>query len=202
MKETEDTIITQNWLKSIYGHNPLFTIDLTGKENTIKGLIQALQIELRVTVNGIWENETTEAFEELFPDGLSAETDSSEDNRVINIIYILQGAFYTAREISPGGMDGYFGEGLTTAIKTFQKQAGLTEDGIVKAYLLKAILSLDSYELEEEGDSQVRIIQQNLNHKYCNYIGLIPTNGIYDRRTNDALRKIIQIEMNAIGNEL
>ena len=201
MGKNETMIIAQNWLKSRYEKHHLFTTKLIGKENIIKGLIQALQIELGVISDGFWNDNTTKAFEEVFPNGLIEETETDINSRIINIIYILQLGFYVAREIPAGGIDGYFGESLTTAVKVFQEQAGVKEDGIVRAYLFKAILSTESYRLDEKGDYQIREIQQNLNEKYHNVIGLIPTNGIYDTRTNNALKKIVQIEIDSLEDK-
>lgn len=201
MKEKGAIEIVQNWLGFTYKNHPLFTIKLTKEENIIEGLIRGLQIELGIPANGIWNKDTTDAFEHLFPNGLSQETKCATDRRIINIIYILQGGFYIARGISPGEMNGCFGDDLTIAIKKFQEQAGLEQDGIVKAYLLKSILSLDSYELDQDGDQEIREIQQNLNHKYYNEIGLIPTNGIYDVKTNMALRRVIEIELGSMEND-
>lgn len=201
MEKNEAIIIAQNWLKSKYEKHHLFTTKLTEKESIIKGLIHALQIELGIISDGIWNDNTTNVFEQLFPNGLSKETETDINSRMVNIIYILQLGFYVAREISAGGIDGDFGEGLTTAVKVFQEQAGVKQDGIVRAYLFKAILSTESYTLDEKGDYQIRTIQQNLNYKYHNVIGLIPTNGIYDRRTNNALKKIVQMELDSLSDK-
>ena len=56
---TTDTMLiaTQEWLKSIYGELYNFAeieAGETGRAETIKYLIKALQIELRTTVDGIW----------------------------------------------------------------------------------------------------------------------------------------------------
>lgn len=192
-------IATQDWLHTTYGNNSLFTINVptdgTGRADTIKGLIQALQIELGVEADGIWGKNTANAFDQLFPNGLSEATEVNTNTTIMHIIYILQGGFYTSRGIPPGGLDGAFGETLTAAVKTFQGQVGIEQNGIVKSYLLKVILTTDSYELEDEGDSQIRIIQQSLNNRYYEALGIIPTNGIYERETNAVLIKAIQTEI-------
>lgn len=139
---------------------------------------------------------TSDLYEALFPNGLSQTTEITDSQKLSRIIYILQGGFYTARGISPGGLDGIFGNSLTNAIKTFQSQAGITQDGIVTSYLMKAILTTDSFELDSsKGDNNIRGIQQALNAKYYPSIDIIPTNGIYERQTNRALIKALQLEL-------
>lgn len=201
MGEDEMLIATQNWLVSTYGNNNQFTINVptdgTGRGITIKALIQALQIELEVNADGIWGNNTANAFDNLFPNGLSEQTEVNSNQTIINIIYIIQGGFYTSRGISPGGLDGAFGSNLKAAVQAFQGQAGVSQSGIVKAYLLKAILTTDSFLLVTNGDSNIRQIQMALNNNYGETIGLIATNGLYLRTTNKALIKAIQIEVNA-----
>ena len=85
----------------------------------------------------------------------------------------MQGGFY-CRGIDPYGFNGVFGNGLTDAVKTLQSQAGLeNQNGIITSLILKAILSTDAYTLVSNGDTKVRQIQQDLNRKYYEYIGLI-----------------------------
>ncbi len=188
-------VATQEWLKNTYGDRVDVPTDGTERAKTIKGLIKALQIELNITADGSWGNNTSNAFDSLFTNGLSQQTEVNTNSTIMHIIYIIQGGFYTARGIAPGGLDGCFGETLTSAIKTFQGQVGINQDGVIKSYLLKAILTTDSYELSSQGDSNIRDIQQSLNNKYYNLIGLIPTNGVYERTTNTAIIKAMQIEL-------
>ena len=201
MAVDEMLVETQRWLHAIYGENPLFTIDVptngTGRGTTIKGLIQALQIEVEAEADGIWGGGTSSQFNSLFPSGLSSSTVLENEDKLKRIVCILQGAFYTARGIIPGGLDGAFGNNLTSAVKKFQEQVGVTQDGIVRGYLMKAILTTDSYLLVSGGDENIRTIQRDLNNKYGDKIGLIATNGLYEKKTNKALISAIQIEVNS-----
>ena len=161
MAVDEMLVETQRWLHRIYGENPLFTIgvptDGTGRGTTIKGLIQALQIEVETVADGIWGGGTSTQFNSLFPSGLSSSTVLEDGDKLKRIVCILQGAFYTARGIIPGGLDGAFGNNLTSAVKKFQEQVGVTQDGVVRGYLMKAILTTDSYILVSGGDENVKI---------------------------------------------
>lgn len=197
MNKNKNMEILQKWLKSAYGNNPIFTNELNGIENILKGLIQGLQIELGITIEGVWNKETLDTFEKMFPEGLNIKTVKNK-----NIISIVKGGIYVVRNISIDEINGDFSEDLIIAIKIFQKQIGLIENGIITAQLLKAILSLTSYELDKDGDKEIREIQQNLNRKYHKYIGLIQTNGIYGTETNRALRKVIEMELGAIENNI
>lgn len=186
---------TQKWLNETYGSNPNFVkVDedgVTGR-GTVKGLIRGLQIELgESTIDGIIGDATCEKFDAMFPNGLSQNVINPNEN----IVYIIQGGFY-CRGIDPHGFNGIFGNGLTDAVKTLQSQAGLENlNGIITPMILKAILTTDAYTLLSNGDAKIREIQQALNRKYYLYIGLIPTNGIYDRKTNRALIKALQKEI-------
>lgn len=193
-------IATQEWLKSTYGDTIDVPTDGTGRAVTIKGLIKALQLELSLSADGIWGNDTASSFDKLFPDGLNEnsyinETDDYIKYKIINIIYILQGGFYTSRGINPGGLNGEYTDSTRLAVQRFQAQVGIEQTGKVKSYLLQAILTTDVYELQEGGDENTRVIQQELNKKYYDTIPLIPTNGIYERATNIALIKAIQKEL-------
>jgi peptidoglycan hydrolase-like protein with peptidoglycan-binding domain len=82
-----------------------------------------------------------------------------------------------------------------TAIKKFQSDAGLTvQDGITTPMIFKALLNTDAFILISGGDSNIRIIQRNLNRDYNSVIGLIPSDGVYSRSTNVALIKALQHE--------
>lgn len=199
-----DTMLTatKEWLKEVYGKNPLFTIDLdaTTEKNeramTIKALIQALQIEIGVTADGVWGALTTAYFATLFPDGLGENTEISNTVVLNHIVHILQGGFYTSRGIAPGGLDGKFGAGLTDAVKKFQAQVGIEQNGVVREYLMKSILTTDSYTKDStKGDENIVSIQKQINNKYCNILGIIPTNGVYSKATNKALISILQHEL-------
>lgn len=71
--------------------------------------------------------------------------------------------------------------------------AGLTPDGIMTAMLMKALLDMSAFALL--GDTNIRIMQQELNRKYNSYFGLLPCDGIYQRETNEALIYALQAEI-------
>ena len=184
----------QQWLNTTYGNtSDWITIDEDGITGgaTVKALIRGLQNELNLTVDGIMGVGTKTAFDNKFPQGLSENT--VRDNSTINIIYILQGGLW-CRGINPHTFDGFFGIYLTDAVSEMQEEIGLlTNDGIVNAMIMEAVLTTDAFTLITQGDNNIRIIQQSLNRNYGNIIGsYIPSNGLYERKTNEGLIKAIQ----------
>lgn len=177
----------QHWLNTTYGNNPNYT---TIKEDgvtggtTVAALITALQIEIGISApDGVLGPATQAACPTL-----------SSTSGTKNEICILQGALY-CKGYNPNGIDGVYGNGVITAIKKFQSDAGLTtQDGITTPMIFKAILNTDAYTLISGGDSNIKTIQQNLNRDYNSIIGLIPSNGVYSKSTNVALIKALQHE--------
>lgn len=184
----------QSWLNTTYENIPNWVrIDEDGMTGggTVKALIRALQYELNLNVDGVFGNGTKSAFNERFKQGLSESTTINSSTE--KIIYILQGGFW-CRGINPETFNGFFGVQLTEAVGEMQVQIGLeTINGVVDGMLMEAILTTDAFTLVSGGDNNIRIIQQSLNKNYSTIIGsYIPTNGIYERKTNEGLIKAIQ----------
>ena len=185
----------QIWLNSTYvGINGWVNVDedgFTGGE-TVSGLIRALQHELNTSMDGILGEETMNLFNRNFPNGLSIESQSQYSN----INYIINGGFY-CRGIDPISFSDSFTEGTKVAVQTLQEQIGLSsQNGVINAKLMKAILTTDAFTLIALGDSNIRIMQRDLNNKYGNYLEkYIPTNGVYDRYTNNGIIRAIQSEI-------
>ncbi len=177
----------QSWLNTTYGNNPNYTTipedGVTGG-TTVAALITALQIEIGISpADGVFGPATMAACPTLPKTGAPK-----------NEVFILQGALY-CKGYNPNGLDGGYGNGVITAIKQFQSDAGLsTQDGITTPMIFKALLNTDAFVLISGGDSNIRTIQKNLNRDYNSIIGLIPTDGVYGKSTNVALIKALQHE--------
>ncbi|QUF65649.1 glycoside hydrolase domain-containing protein [Bacillus atrophaeus] len=186
----EMVLQTQEWLNETYGGKHGYnTVEENGKTGwqTIYGLTRALQIELGISEPADNFGPTTQ---KLFKP-LKRQAPDSEPN---NMNYILQGAL-RCKGFSPGGFTGVFFEQTENAVKKFQKAAGLTtQDGVVTALIMKALLDMSAFRLVPGGNSRVRQIQQNLNRDYNDYIGLMPCDGLYARDTNKALIYALQKE--------
>ncbi|OAZ67910.1 uncharacterized protein SRCM100169_01067 [Bacillus siamensis] len=186
----EMVLETQQWLNETYkgrhGYNKVPENGKTGWD-TIYGLTRALQIELGISEPADNFGPTTQRlFKPL--------KKQAPDSKPTNMNYILQGALW-CKGFNPGGFSGVFYENTESAVKEFQKAAGLTkQDGIVTALIMKALLDMSAFRLVAGGDKKIRQIQQNLNRDYNDYIGLMPCDGLYARDTNKALIYALQKE--------
>ena len=183
---------TQQWLNSTYpGVISVAEDGITGW-GTVRGLIKALQIELNVAADGILGDATLSAFSPLSP---SSDSDVPTINRQI---HILQGALYCKGQgLDPVYFNGVYTTSTLNAVKKLQMYAGLSaaeQTGVADAEVMEALLNMDAYTLLQNGDSNIRTIQQSLNNKYHTTIGLIPCDGIFTKRTQRALISGLQIE--------
>ncbi len=190
----------QIWLNSVYKDNEDWVTikedGITGN-NTVAGLIRALQIELGVDVDGAMGPGTKTAFDEMYPNGLSKDITPSTQ-KMKNINFIINGGLF-CRGIS-GNWDDMeiFSAETETGIILMKSQLGVENpNGIVRAIDVKAILTTEAYTTTgDEYNIKVREIQQELNRKYLNMMGdYLATNGLYDRNTNNAIKKAVQFEI-------
>lgn len=185
----------QIWLNNTYGsYQGWVYLEEDGYTGvgTVSGLVRALQYELGSDMDGIFGIGTMNLYNSRFPNGISIQTENQNNN----INYIINGGFF-CRGIDPGTFSGTFTERTKYAVETLQGQIGLdVQNGIVNAKIMRAILTTDAFTLISGGDNNIRIIQRSLNNKYGNYLDrYIPTNGIYDRYTNEAIIRAIQAEI-------
>lgn len=189
---------TQQFLNAMYGHNTGYNVisenGLTGW-TTIYALTRALQIELGITSNADSFGPTTRTrFSQRFPNGIQQQADgaSHEDN----IYAIIQGALW-CKGYSTGanGITKHFYGGTGGAVKSLKEDAGLiVPSSTVTLNVMIALLSMNQYVplYLQGGTNQIRNIQQRLNNKYENYIGLAPCDGLYGREMNKALIIVLQ----------
>jgi len=189
---------TQQWLNRTYSHIasfPIVTMDGKTGQATFRSLIWALQYELHLSIiDGIFGNATLNALSQQYP---TIQENSAAAPQ--NVIYILQGSLW-CKGISPGGFTGIFGPNTASAIRWFQSDAGVTVDGIVRPYVLQAIMNTDSFSFsatDEVFDTYRHQVQKGLNQYYGAQIGLIAPNGIWERKSQTNLIKAAQIEWNA-----
>lgn len=188
---------TQQWLNSTYGNDSRF-VKVTENGNTgwstIYALRRALQIELGIQATSTaFGPSTTAKFLERFPNGVSQQ--DPNDNSTDNIYAIIQGGLW-CKGYSTGAsrITTNFYSGTGNAIKNLKSDAGSSDSASSKVTLnvMKALLSMDQFKKVSSGSSTIRTIQQNLNNKYENYIGLSPCDGVYGREMNKALIKVLQ----------
>lgn len=195
---------TQKWLNQHYqgvsGYKELDLSDNGGIKGrtgwtTIYALTRALQIELGVPVPADNFGPTTEQyFKEQYPNGIFQQSD--QDTTTNKIYGIIQGALWCkGYPVGSSTITTHFYEGTGTAIKMLKEDMGInSSSSTVTLNIMKALLSMDQFvPLEDYGGSlEISDIQKALNRNYENYIGIIPTDGIYGRSMNLALIKVLQ----------
>lgn len=189
---------TQKWLNETYngvnGFIPFAEEELDGVTGfkTFQKLIQALQIELNtqynagLTVDGDFGNGTLNAMPATITKNDSAN----------NITIIIQGSLW-CKGYSAGLLDGVFGDTVENAVKSFQNHAGITEDGIIRPYILQGIMNTDGYNYrgsEESDEYYKHLVQLGMNANYGEQIGLTAPNGLWERKSHKNFIKCCQIE--------
>lgn len=198
---------TQKWLNENYsgkkGFSPFSKEELDGITGfgTFKRLIQALQIELNenyaanLTVDGDFGNGTLQAMPKTI-------VPVSVDSESINLHFIIQGSLW-CKGYPGGGFDGVYGPESAKGIKAFQKDAGITVDGIIRPYIMKGLMNTDGYTITSNAliDNKIEkaAIQRAMNKDYAPQIGLVAPNGIWERKSHSNLIKACQITWNISG---
>ncbi len=162
---------------------------------TIYALLRAFQIELGITNTADSFGPTTvKRFKERYPNGIRPAGDEETDN----VYGIIQGALWCKGYATHyQRLDTHFDEVVEIAIENLKIDAGLKKvDGVVTLNVMKALLSMDYFVIGAgtDGDTKIRMIQQELNRRYERYIGLMPCDGVYGRNTNKALIYALQAE--------
>lgn len=188
---------TQQWLNTTYGGRTGYGSNIPENGNTgwttIYALTRALQIELGITATANNFGPSTIAkFNERFPNGISQQ--SPDDETEDNIYGIIQGACWCkGYSTGSGEITKHFYSGTGNGIKQMKSDAGCSdESSTVTLNVMKALMSMDQFKIVSGGTSKIREIQQTLNNKYEDYIGLAPCDGLYGREMNTALIKVLQ----------
>lgn len=191
---------TQHWLNATYGNDNRYNVIIeNGKTGwaTIYALTRALQIELGLpnTADNFGPG-TESAFNNRFPTGVHQQ--NTGDPTADNIYGIIQGALVCkGYDFGANTPTCHFYSGTGSAIISLKNDAGLDDTtSIVTLNIMKALLSMDyfySYDTSERTQNIIEM-QRYLNRNYESYIGIRPCDGIYGRRTNQALIFAIQAE--------
>ena len=189
---------TQQYLNAIYGGNAGYNMveedGMTGW-TTIYALTRAFQLELGITETAdSFGATTTRYFKERYPNGIKQQ--DSNDTTTSRVYAIIQGALW-CKGYSTGasGITEHFYGGTGAAVKSLKTDAGYeSPDSTVTLNVMKALLSMNQYVTLslQGGTALIRSIQQQLNRKYEEYIGLAPCDGLYGREMNKALILVLQ----------
>ena len=189
---------TQEWLNSTYGNDNRYKlVEENGKTGwpTINALTIALQIELGIKNTATNFGPTTiRLFKQKFPNGIKQQNDN--DKSKSNIYSIIQGALWCKGYSTGSHITQNFYSGTGNAIIKLKSDMGLGGDSTVTIDIMDALLSMKQFVLlwRYGGSEGVRYIQQKLNRNYPEYLGIIPTDGLYGREMNTALIKVLQAE--------
>ncbi len=188
---------TQEWLNQTYegkiGYGDRIPENGFTGWTTINALIRAFQIELGITSTANNFGPSTIAkFNERFPNGIQQQAISDETES--NIYGIIQGACWCkGYPTGAGEITRHFYSGTGSAINLLKTSAGSADkSSTVTLNVMKALLSMDQFKKVNGGDTTIRQVQQKLNNKYEDYIGLIPCDGVYGRQMNKALIVALQ----------
>ncbi|CAM2749534.1 glycoside hydrolase domain-containing protein [Fructilactobacillus fructivorans] len=186
----QQVLNVQKWLNQEYGNVSGFD---KVKENgntgwpTIYALRMGLQHELGISPLGSGFGDKTKK-------ALSGMVDQLKVGYKGKIAKLIQGAFW-CKGISPNAFDEKYTKDTQNAVNTLRNDAGLDKGG-VNVPLMAGLFDMAAFELLDGGKNNYRQMQQYLNHNYLNYfgndLGLVPTDGLYQRNTNTALIYALQ----------
>lgn len=187
---------TQEWLNKTYKGKEGYTafskdeIDGITGQGTFRRLIQALQIELRdkygakITVDGDFGDGTLSALPNTI----------GKSNNKNNMTYIIQGSLW-CKGYSAGPLDGIYGASVEKGVKAFQKDAGISDDGIIRPYILKGIMNTDSYAYNGEMTGTIyhkHRVQLDMNKLFGSRFGIVAPNGEWERKSHKTFIKCCQ----------
>ena len=176
---------TQQWLNETYGNDSRYEkVRENGKTGwpTINALTIALQIELGIKNTATNFGPTTiRLFKQKFPNGIKQQNDN--DKSKSNIYSIIQGALWCKGYSTGSHITQNFYSGTGNAIIKLKSDMGLGGDSTVTIDIMDSLLSMKQFVLlwRYGGSEGVRYIQQKLNRDYPEYLGIIPTDGLYGR---------------------
>lgn len=187
---------TQQWLNDTYGSDSRYQrVTENGQTGwpTIYGLTRALQIELGIqsTANNFGPS-TQRLFSQKWPSGIRQQNDN--DTTKSNVYSVIQGALWCKGYSTGAHITQNFYGGTGKGIEKLKSDMGIGGDSTVTVDIMKALLSMQQFVLLSSygGKSSIRSIQQEINRKYSNYTGIIPTDGLYGREMNKALIQVLQ----------
>ncbi|MBP2057343.1 peptidoglycan hydrolase-like protein with peptidoglycan-binding domain [Lactobacillus colini] len=185
----------QVWLNKTYGNVSGFKKapeDGRTGWDTIYSLREGLQYELGVSP-------LAEGFGDMTRSALSSVIGSLTPGYSGNIIKLVKGAFW-CKGISPVDFNSKFNTNLSNAIEELQNDAGIEADGQLSVNLMAALFDMSAFVLiPGRGVSGVREMQQYLNSRYSDELGILPCDGIYQRATNTALIFALQKVIGVAG---
>ncbi|WP_320912439.1 hypothetical protein [Eisenbergiella porci] len=184
----------QNWLSQEFpdyfsetGKYPILPDGIAG-QSTMNALTMALQITVDVTeIDGEWNQE------------LSEKCPIVNAVSVPNVIRIAQGCLY-CKGYYDNGFNGEFTVGTKADIESFKQDLGLSVfESVIEPDFFRSLLTLDQVRETKDTDQYIRAAQQYLNKNYyqtfSTMLSFLPTDGVYEAKTNRALIIVLQKEL-------
>ncbi|USS93498.1 DUF1906 domain-containing protein [Fructilactobacillus ixorae] len=186
----QQVLKVQKWLNSEYGKVSGYTkVNENGQTGwkTIYALREGLQHELGI-------NPVSSGFGDHTKSALAGQVAKYRVGYKGNIAKLIQGAFW-CKGYSPAAFNTKFSKDTQIAVDKLRQDAGLP-NGNLTVSLMAALFDMSAFKLLGDGTTAIRKMQQYLNHNYLSYfgddLGLVPTDGLYQRNTNTALIYALQ----------
>jgi peptidoglycan hydrolase-like protein with peptidoglycan-binding domain len=183
----------QRWLNLAYagvsGFQPV-TEDGVAGWATMYALTRALQHELGIAV-------LADSFGPATLSALAQRGGVPRSEANANIVRIVQ-AGCLCKGYHAADLTGAFDPATAAAVSKVMVDAGLEPLGnAASPKVVKALLSMDSYRLAEQGEPAVRAVQRWLNGRYLTHenVFVIPCDGVVSRGTATSLVFAVQFEL-------
>ena len=171
----------QKYLNAMFGgHKAWVKLDEDGKTGTavMQGIIRAFQIQNGIsTITGTVGPLTINTMKKL---AVITKMDPN-DTPQVNVCLIQCALF--CKGYAAGGITGIYYTSGVNAVKKMQENAGLEVTGKIDWKVWSGLLSLNWFTKVSGGDSNIVLIQQQLNSDWSDVIGVGPCDGIASRQT-------------------
>ena len=171
----------QKYLNAMFGgHKDWVKLDKDGKTGTavMQGIIRAFQIQNGIsTITGTVGPLTINTMKKL---AIITKMDPN-DTPQVNVCLIQCALF--CKGYAAGGITGIYYTSGVNAVKKMQENAGLEVTGKIDWKVWSGLLSLNWFTKVSGGDSNIVLIQQQLNSDWSDVIGVGPCDGIASRQT-------------------
>ena len=171
----------QKYLNAMFGgHKDWVKLDEDGKTGTavMQGIIRAFQnSEWISTITGTVGPLTINTMKKL---AIITKMDPN-DTPQVNVCLIQCALF--CKGYAAGGITGIYYTSGVNAVKKMQENAGLEVTGKIDWKVWSGLLSLNWFTKVSGGDSNIVLIQQQLNSDWSDVIGVGPCDGIASRQT-------------------
>lgn len=171
----------QKYLNAMFGgHKDWVKLDEDGKTGTavMQGIIRAFQIQNGIsTITGTVGPLTINTMKKL---AIITKMDPN-DTPQVNVCLVQCALF--CKGYAAGGITGIYYTSGVNAVKKMQENAGLEVTGKIDWKVWSGLLSLNWFTKVSGGDSNIVLIQQQLNSDWSDVIGVGPCDGIASRQT-------------------